>query len=614
MAINFKKITTILILICLGLKANTQSDGNALNFLVYETKSDQLDPENENYDILKFKNPLGFEASTSHKNHYWIQLDFKNKLEAIDKDTEIYLKLNSFDYGNLYYQDEQGITNKPIGLFNKEKISEKIPLDNYYSQIKITPKNLINNRFLYFKVKRITFNEQIKYWHFNISKQSYVLNHELKDFNALIPYYTLAGLCFLTFFLAISLFLLLRNLAFLYYALYIVLYFVYLAGHNLGFYEFLFNDNYFLSYWFSNVFIFIGHMPYVLYLMYYLNTKTEYPLVHNPLKILIISNVVSIIAVYALYLADYTIALIYILDYGFKMLYMVPVFALFRLIYIGKNHLASFAAIATLSLCFSGLARMYLASPEDGLFLDSQIYAVIGFALEIIVFTFGLNYKFYLDLLEKFKFQQEATKNKTKALRAQINPHFIFNSLSSIQHLITSNDKVSTLKYLSKFSRLTRNILESSIETNVVLEDEIKMLKDYLELESLRFDNAFSYKINIDEAINTNSIEVPFMILQPFIENAIIHGLLNKEGHDKKLNISFKQNLNNLECTIDDNGIGREASGRKKNIHKNKSRGLEVTKERLKIINKTDDNITIIDKIGSNNEPLGTTVIIKINL
>ena len=273
----------------------------------------------------------------------------------------------------------------------------------------------------------------------------------------------------------------------------------------------------------------------------------------------------------------------------------------------GKSKLAYFIVVGSF---------FYMAGALGFLFFNKRDYMILGSVIEILIFASGLTYKIQLEYKDKLKFQKEAYTNKTKALRAQINPHFIFNSLSSIQSFITSNDRVSALKYLSKFSRLTRNILESSIETNVVLADEIKMLNDYLELESLRFDNAFTYNINVGDNLETNLIEVPFMILQPFVENAIIHGLLPKKEGLKQLTLSFRMETDYVHCKIEDNGIGREAASKKQHIHKKekKSRGMEITLQRLKTINNdmTENNIEIIDKVDDNHNSLGTTIIIKI--
>ena len=169
-----------------------------------------------------------------------------------------------------------------------------------------------------------------------------------------------------------------------------------------------------------------------------------------------------------------------------------------------------------------------------------------------------------------------------KMLRAQLNPHFIFNALNSIQHFITDNNRTSALKYLSKFSSLLRQILESSINLKLVLEEDIRMLTIYLELEALRFDHAFHFEIIVDDTIDKFNFEMPAMILQPFVENAIIHGLMNKEG-EKNLEIRFIDQENSVKCCVIDNGIGRVRAGILKEINEKSrnSRGLEVIKKRL---------------------------------
>lgn len=199
-------------------------------------------------------------------------------------------------------------------------------------------------------------------------------------------------------------------------------------------------------------------------------------------------------------------------------------------------------------------------------------------------------------------------------LRAQINPHFIFNSLSSIQYLISSHKVESSIKYLSKFSRLTRNILESSIEDKILLKNEIKILEDYLALESLRFDNTFSYKINVENQLESQNIEIPSMVIQPFLENALIHGLLPKKQGAKHLSINFKIENEFLICVVDDTGIGRDLSQKKSSIYRGekKSRGMEITKLRLEALGEIEEAVKIMDKYDSEGRALGTTVIIRI--
>ena len=184
---------------------------------------------------------------------------------------------------------------------------------------------------------------------------------------------------------------------------------------------------------------------------------------------------------------------------------------------------------------------------------------------------------------QKDKIEDMNLQLEKRMLRAQMNPHFIFNSLNSIQHLITNNDKASALKYLTKFSNLIRQVLESSISLNVVLAEEIKLLTIYIELEALRFDQEFHYSISIDEELDVYLHEVPVLLVQPYIENAIIHGLMPKTG-DRELKVDFNEIENYIQCIITDNGIGRKAAielKSKKNI--NPSRGMSVTKQRLAV-------------------------------
>jgi LytS/YehU family sensor histidine kinase len=306
--------------------------------------------------------------------------------------------------------------------------------------------------------------------------------------------------------------------------------------------------------------------------------------------------------------------LIFINAYFMKAVFALSALGLVYIIFNAKNAQAYFVLPASFSFLISYMLHVYFADPNDGLLLNSRYYLLIGCSFEILIFSVGLNYKVHLEFRRNLALQQDALTEKTKALRAQINPHFIFNALNSLQNLVIKNNTVSALKYLSNFSRLVRNVLESSFESNAALEMEIKMLNDYLELESLRFDNAFSYEINCKTDIDTASIEIPFMICQPFAENAIIHGLLPKQDGEKKLTIDFNVDGNLLICTIDDTGVGRQAAGDNGpwQQEKKKSRGIEVSKLRLDSSGKTSDNYEIIDKKDSNGNPMGTKVILKL--
>lgn len=207
-----------------------------------------------------------------------------------------------------------------------------------------------------------------------------------------------------------------------------------------------------------------------------------------------------------------------------------------------------------------------------------------------------------------------------RMLRAQINPHFIFNSLNSIQHFITADEKLPALKYLSKFSKLLRQSLENSVSVNVPLAEEIQLLETYLELESLRFDQKFTYAIETDDDLDIHETEIPILLVQPFVENAVLHGFQIQEGRADKnrhLNIRFADGGQHIVCTIRDNGIGRAAAARLKNenIGNRPSRGLSVTEQRLALLYPEDANpnaIAIHDLTNADGQPCGTEVIVQI--
>jgi sensor histidine kinase YesM len=223
-----------------------------------------------------------------------------------------------------------------------------------------------------------------------------------------------------------------------------------------------------------------------------------------------------------------------------------------------------------------------------------------------------------LRLLEKEKLM--TVKSELKALRSQINPHFTFNTLSAIRNAINTQEKSVASNYVVSFGKLIRMVLESSKNPTIEIGTEIEMLTLYLDLEALRFSDKFSYSISIDEKISRDSFHIPVMVIQPFVENAILHGLVPKEAQNLNLKISFTlKNEIEILCIIEDNGIGREAS-RKLNVLKNlnkKSMGMQITQERFDLHYKVTGkkySFTIIDLIGDENRPEGTRVIIKFPL
>lgn len=217
-----------------------------------------------------------------------------------------------------------------------------------------------------------------------------------------------------------------------------------------------------------------------------------------------------------------------------------------------------------------------------------------------------------ITLLEKQK--RDKLELQLKALRAQMNPHFMFNSLNSILYYILDHNTDAAAKYLTKFSRLIRLILQNSEDGNVSLSKEVETIQLYLELEQLRLENKFDFKILIHSEIQADSILVPTLLIQPIIENAVWHGIMNKEGRGE-ITIGFEENNNFLVCSIKDDGIGRqEANKAKTEGSKHKSMGLTITKERLRLLHQqTVSNIQIqTTDLIEDDKPAGTLVHIYI--
>ncbi len=221
--------------------------------------------------------------------------------------------------------------------------------------------------------------------------------------------------------------------------------------------------------------------------------------------------------------------------------------------------------------------------------------------------------------LEKIQLSNDLVLSQLEALRSQMNPHFIFNALNSIQDYIILNEQKLAREFLVSFSKLIRLYLEHSQKHEVVLNQELEALNLYLKLEKHRFDDNFEYHITIDEKINTTDIKVPSLLIQPYVENAIKHGLLHKKDN-KLLTITFKLTANDktMQCVITDNGIGREASQQinvKRVTHN--SFALSANQKRIDLLNQTKNNLIalqILDLKTDNNTAAGTKVILNIGI
>jgi len=217
----------------------------------------------------------------------------------------------------------------------------------------------------------------------------------------------------------------------------------------------------------------------------------------------------------------------------------------------------------------------------------------------------------------KAKYDKELSELKMASLRSQMNPHFIFNSLNSIKLYIINNEKENAVYYLNKFSKLIRKILATTQEKVISLADEIETMELYLNIENIRFNNEIDFSFTVDKTLALDTIKIPGLILQPFIENAIWHGLSPKK-EKKKLIVTiegYKQT--HIIISILDNGVGRKKSAeiKQNKIHKKDSLGIKINEERLRNFSSeylNNYSLAFIDLFDDNNLASGTQVTIMI--
>jgi tetratricopeptide (TPR) repeat protein len=233
------------------------------------------------------------------------------------------------------------------------------------------------------------------------------------------------------------------------------------------------------------------------------------------------------------------------------------------------------------------------------------LYLALGLVLLLIVAVLMIRQNRMKSTQEKMGLQQ-------RLFRTQMNPHFIFNSLSSIQHLVVKGDPKQASIFLARFSALVRGVLYSSDKDAVLIKEEVKSTESYLSLQQVRFSNKFDYTVEVDPELDTESLIIPPMLAQPFIENAIEHGIRHKEGKGN-IKVSFRLNGGAVHLEVEDDGVGRERSHELEKYMKadHRSMATEITRERLRILNrkgKRKISFEITDLVDDNGAARGTKV------
>jgi streptogramin lyase len=249
-------------------------------------------------------------------------------------------------------------------------------------------------------------------------------------------------------------------------------------------------------------------------------------------------------------------------------------------------------------------------------FYKSWWFLTIGI-LGIVVLAIWYNHRELKTVRNEARLQQKIVETEMQSLRAQMSPHFVFNSLNSIENFIMQNEKRLASDYLNKFSQLIRSILESSTNELVPVRKDLQSLSNYVQLEQLRFNHRFSYQVEIDPQLVDGDFFVPSLLVQPYLENAILHGLVHSEKENLLLKLKIALAGDQIRYTIIDNGIGRAkaAAYNLQNKPNHKSVGLKITQDRINLFNKTkQEPVLIEDLTDESGNALGTKVDIILNI
>ena len=430
-----------------------------------------------------------------------------------------------------------------------------------------------------------------------------------------------------------------------YYCLYIFVLGIYLFSRSAFIYNTITSELeiYFprINYYLSDTFQYIAHFSALQFGILFLNAKKDYPIFYRA------AYYVRIFVLLAVVLSFLNISTFNQTGFNDWLSYIERTIATIATIYMqivilvqAKNKLVVFYIVGSI---------LFLVGAVISVFALNVIYMRIGTLLEILLFSLGLAYRSNLiqyernifkermiaeiqekeELLNSYNedlkrqvlerseallheqqlFEQEKQKVlklslekeidrvKMTALRSQMKPHFLFNALNAIRALIIKNDTHQAYDYLTDFSRLVRYILESSENDYVSLEEELKMLKIYVRIERMRADENFEYEVEVDDAINEREISIPPLILQPFLENAIVHGVdLTKEN--QIISLKIKLLTNSVKFEVQDNGKGRKSTDNENKLTelgKKKSMAVELTKKRLDLLDSDQTKLEIGD-------------------
>ncbi len=578
------------------------------NYTYFETENNELNIEQViEPELNKQFKKLEYSKKLNHSKTYWLKVDLSGV--NLPKTEPWIIASDNYTVNNLFYQTSENIMVSRMGEFD--------PIENDLEEInwkyhQFSASNLFQGRYVYIQLRETFFNKWIVAQPIEITTENNFSLFSLVNFVVANDYKFRAvlfvgGIGFLLIY-TFGIYFIYKDSIFLHYGIYLTFILMYLG---IKMYPHLsttiFGHYPVLNHMWNEVTQVLLNFWYTRFVRKFIDAKKLYPKFDKAARYIEwFLLVISVLIIVTLTISPINTVLIKIVT--LERLVMI-VFAIASNVYIIKN------LKDRRGLFILAGSTFLLAGSVAALVLGDIQYFMMGVMIEIFIFAMGLGILMKRREDEKTVLSKEMERVKMTALQTQMNPHFIFNSLNSIRSYMLMNKTNEASGYLSKFSRLIRLILEYSSEEHITLEEELKVLRLYVQIEQLRFREEFGFTIEMSGDINAEQILVPPLIVQPFLENAIWHGLMQKEG-EKELILDVARKRGLLQITLRDNGIGRKKAGINKSgaQMKRKSMAIELTTKRLEILNSKSDlrnTVIINDLYDAEGEPLGTEVIIK---
>ena len=540
---------------------------------------------------------------TKRNTTYWLKIDMGEA--RLKSSNDWVIRASGFKVNNLYYRS--GISKSG----DLEPISRAFE-DFGWKYHKFRGSDLFEDQFLYLEIQETYLQRRIT------PDLVSLTNYEDYERLSLLAILTklsensfwivfLGGIAFMLFY-SLGIYFVFRDNLYLYYTIYLFFSLMYLVPKLFPFLSLqVFGAIPVIYLAWHDLFQILLAYGYLVFVRHFINAKKEYILFNKAARIVEVFYIVlSVVSTFTYLLWPLNTFQHYFLEIVRIVSFLFSVFGTIYIL-VKLKHRKDLFIIAGSAVLLTGSLM--------GVFLSNLNYFIFGITFEVFIFALGLGFVMKKREEEKNKLNQEIEVVKARAFRAQMNPHFIFNSLNSIRSFIIKNESDKASEYLADFAELVRNILEYSDEEVISLEEEIEVLKLYMDIEKMRFRNEIEFKITVDPNLVLSQIILPPLIIQPLLENAIWHGLLGKDGSKCiDLRISKMEDDKQIIISVKDNGIGRKASINKNNNSVSKSFGLSITKKRLCIYSQSEDNLWIEDLYDEMDNPSGTRVIIKLPL